>query len=80
MRPLILITNDDGVRAKGLQALAEVAMEFGEVVVMAPELNASGKSHSITSERPLRAKEVGSGEWRVSMGCQRTGIESGLSV
>ena len=58
MTPLILITNDDGVAAKGLMALAGVAREFGDVVVMAPERNASGLSHSITSSRPLRAREV----------------------
>ena len=58
MRPLILITNDDGVAAKGLRTLDEVAMEFGDVVVMAPERNASGMSHSITSSRPLRVREV----------------------
>ena len=58
MKPLILITNDDGVAAKGLRTLDEVAMEFGDVVVMAPERNASGMSHSITSSRPLRVREV----------------------
>jgi 5'-nucleotidase len=58
MKPLILLTNDDGVAAKGLQTLLEVALEFGEVVVMAPETNASGLSHSITSSRPLRVHEV----------------------
>ncbi len=57
-RPLILITNDDGVNAKGLRTLTEVAMEFGDVVVMAPMLNASGKSHSLTSERPLRVTDI----------------------
>ena len=49
MRPLILITNDDGVAAKGLGTLCEVAGEFGDVVVMAPERNASGKGLSLTS-------------------------------
>lgn len=58
MRPLILITNDDGVNAKGLHSLKEIALEFGDVVVMAPYTNASGQSHSITSSRPLRAHEV----------------------
>ena len=43
MKPLILITNDDGVAAKGLLALEEVALEFGDVVVVAPGANASGK-------------------------------------
>ena len=58
MKPLILITNDDGVAARGLQTLCEVAMEFGEVVVMAPDRNASGTSQSLTSVRPLRVNEV----------------------
>lgn len=58
MKPLILITNDDGFAAKGLRTLDEVAMEFGDVVVMAPELNSSGKSHSLTTERPLRVRSV----------------------
>ena len=58
MKPLLLITNDDGVAAKGLQTLVEVAREFGDVVVMAPANNASGQSHSLTTDRPLRVKEV----------------------
>ena len=58
MKPLILITNDDGFAAKGLRTLDEVAMEFGDVVVMAPEHNSSGKSHSLTTERPLRVRTV----------------------
>ena len=62
MKPLILITNDDGVEAKGLHTLCQVAKEFGDVVVMAPAHNASGTSHSITSVRPLRVKEISHGE------------------
>jgi len=58
MRPLVLITNDDGVMAKGLSTLQSVANEMADVVVMAPERNASGLSHSITGSRPLRAKEI----------------------
>ncbi|MGX8697801.1 MAG: 5'/3'-nucleotidase SurE, partial [Prevotella sp.] len=58
MKPLILITNDDGVQARGLQTLTEIAREFGDVIVMAPESNASGLSHSIVSTRPIRAREV----------------------
>ena len=58
MKPLILITNDDGFAAKGLRTLDEVAMEFGDVIVMAPEHNSSGKSHSLTTERPLRVREI----------------------
>ena len=58
MKPLILISNDDGVNAKGLRRLSEIALEFGDVVVMSTERNASGQSHSITTTRPLRAYEV----------------------
>lgn len=58
MRPLILITNDDGVHAKGIHVLANIAREFGDVVVMAPEKNSSGKSHSLSTEHPLRMAQI----------------------
>lgn len=58
MRPLILITNDDGITSRGLRHLAKVAAEFGDVVVMAPDHNASGLSTSITCNRPLRVSQV----------------------
>ena len=58
MNPLILITNDDGVNSRGLRHLADIAQDYGEVVVMAPDHNASGVSTSITSTRPLRVNMV----------------------
>ena len=75
MRPLILITNDDGVAAKGLRTLCEVAMEFGDVVVMAPERNSSGKGLSLTSERPLRANEVRKGAGISIYACDGTPVD-----
>ena len=57
-KPLILITNDDGFSSKGLRVLDEVAQEFGDVVVMAPERNSSGMGHSITTNRPLRVRTI----------------------
>ena len=75
MKPLILITNDDGVTAKGLRALDEVAMEFGDVVVMAPEYNASGLSHSITSSRPLRVRDVKQAEGLSVYCCDGTPVD-----
>ncbi|MFV0345257.1 MAG: 5'/3'-nucleotidase SurE [Bacteroidales bacterium] len=57
-RPLILISNDDAYFAKGLQVLIDCASKFGDVVVVAPAAPMSGKSHSITSEFPLRATLV----------------------
>lgn len=63
MRPLILITNDDGIVAKGLHVLCLEAVKFGDVVVMAPETNSSGKSHSLTTDRPLRVRTINSSQW-----------------
>ena len=75
MKPLILITNDDGIAAKGIQTLTEVAREFGDVVVMAPEGNASGLSHSIVSSRPIRAKEISSEEGLKVCSCDGTPVD-----
>lgn len=57
-RPLILVTNDDGIVAPGIRALVEVASELGEVVVVAPDSPQSGKGHAITIHEPLRLKKV----------------------
>lgn len=57
-KPLIFITNDDGVAAKGLQEIIEVAREFGRVVVIAPETAQSGKAHAITMYSPLYLRTV----------------------
>ena len=59
MTPLIFITNDDGYLSRGLRHLADTAKEFGDVVVVAPETNASGQSTSITTARPLRVRHMG---------------------
>jgi 5'-nucleotidase len=56
--PLILLTNDDGIRAKGLRALVEIARPFGRLVVVAPEEVQSGQSHAITNHNPLRLRMV----------------------
>lgn len=54
---LILVTNDDGWNAKGLQAAIEVAKPFGRVVAVAPETTQSGMSQAITMYRPLFLKK-----------------------
>lgn len=51
----ILITNDDGIKAPGIAALAEIASNFGEVYVIAPHQNNSAVGHGITMRRPLKA-------------------------
>jgi 5'-nucleotidase len=53
-KPLILVTNDDGISAKGIRSLVEVAMGFGDVVVIAPDKPQSGMGHAITINNPLR--------------------------
>ena len=53
----ILITNDDSIHAKGLKNLVELAVEFGEVIVVSPEQPQSAKSHSISLEKPITYKK-----------------------
>jgi len=52
-RKEILVVNDDGFRAKGIQVLAQMLREFGNVTVVAPYEAQSGKSASLTLDRPL---------------------------
>lgn len=52
----ILITNDDGVYSPGIAALAQVAAGFGEVRIVAPDVERSSAGQSITSSRPLSYK------------------------
>lgn len=49
----ILITNDDGIYSPGIAALAEVALKFGEVRIVAPDVEQSSMGHAITHSRPL---------------------------
>ncbi len=53
-RPLILVTNDDGISAKGIRSLFEAVRAFGDVVVIAPDSPQSGMGHAITINDPLR--------------------------
>lgn len=54
----ILVSNDDGVHAEGIRALSEVLAACGEVIVVAPDRNRSGASHSLTLEVPLRVTRI----------------------
>ena len=57
-RPLILLTNDDGIHAEGLAALEAAFAGLGDVYVVAPETEQSGVSHAITLHRALRVRTV----------------------
>jgi 5'-nucleotidase len=54
----ILVTNDDGVTAPGLLALAQAMRKLGKVTVFAPDKNWSASGHVKTMERPLRVRET----------------------
>jgi 5'-nucleotidase len=54
----ILVTNDDGVQAPGLLALAQEMRSLGQVTIFAPDRNWSASGHVKTLDRPLRVREV----------------------
>src|SRR6187399_2595973 len=54
----ILISNDDGIYSPGIPALAKAAARFGDVRIVAPDVEQSSMSHAITSSRPLRFKRI----------------------
>jgi 5'-nucleotidase len=58
----LLIANDDGIYSPGIRALAEVAAEFGEVRVVAPDVEQSSVGHAITASRPLSYKRTPLGD------------------
>lgn len=62
----ILVSNDDGIAAEGLQAVARALEAVGEVTVVAPEREQSAASHSLTLHKPLRVYEVGPRRFAVS--------------
>lgn len=59
----ILVTNDDGVYSPGLLALAQAAAHFGDVRVVAPDVEQSSMGHAITSSRPLTSKKTTLGDF-----------------
>lgn len=64
-RPVILVSNDDGVYASGIRALGEALSKLGDVYTVAPDREQSATSHSITLNRPLRCWSVGERRYAV---------------
>src|SRR5450631_915400 len=64
-RKRILITNDDGIHAEGIEALVEALTELGDVYVVAPVSEMSGASHSLTLSKPLRIRQIDERRWTV---------------
>ena len=61
----LLVTNDDGILAAGLQCLVEAVEPLGEVTVVAPDREQSATSHSLTLHHPLRPVRRGERRWQV---------------
>ena len=64
--PILLVTNDDGYDAPGLQALADVLADIGNIWVVAPDRQQSASSHALTLHKPLRVNSVDSQRFTVS--------------
>ncbi len=63
--PRILVTNDDGVHSDGIHALADALNALGEVLVVAPHVEASAIGHALTLRRPLRMEKLRAGVYEV---------------
>lgn len=57
MKPLILVTNDDGIAAPGILQLSRIARDYGQIAVIAPDKPQSGSAHAITIHTTLRILE-----------------------
>lgn len=62
----ILVSNDDGYSAAGIEALADVLAPHADITVVAPEVNHSGASNSLTLNRPLSVRQAKNGYWVVN--------------
>jgi len=75
-RPVILITNDDGIHASGLRKLIDFCRPLGEIVVVAPQEGMSGMGHAITVKHPLRLKKIHEGEGYREYSCNGTPVDA----
>lgn len=74
-KPLILITNDDGLQASGINRLIEAIRPLGEILVVAPDGPRSGMSSAITSINPIRISLVKEEEGLVVWSCTGTPVD-----
>ena len=71
----MLITNDDGIHAKGLETLIDIVRPLGEIFVMAPEESQSGMSHAITVKTPIRVSKIREEKGLVIYSCKGTPVD-----
>jgi 5'-nucleotidase len=76
----ILLSNDDGVTAPGIQVLAAALREFAEVQVVAPDRNRSGSSNALTLESPLRTLTMPNGDIAVLQGTPTDCVYLGVNA
>lgn len=57
-KPLILISNDDGITAPGIRSLVDAVKDIGEIVIVAPDSPQSGMGHAVTISKPLRLEKT----------------------
>lgn len=74
-RPVILITNDDGITAPGIMNLVESVKDLGKIIVVAPDKPQSGMGHAITIGQPLRLQKVKVFENIESYSCTGTPVD-----
>src|SRR3979409_535782 len=74
-KPVILITNDDGITAPGIRNLVEAVKDLGKIVVVAPDKPQSGMGHAITIGNPLRLHKVQLFEGIESWQCTGTPVD-----
>ena len=74
-KPLILITNDDGLFAPGIRALVNIAADFGDLVIVAPDSPQSGQGHAVTLEKPLRINPVSTFGAHEAYDCSGTPVD-----
>lgn len=74
-KPLILVTNDDGITSNGIRVLVEVMANLGEVIVVAPDSPQSGMGHAITVGNTLRLSETKTFNGIKSYQCSGTPVD-----
>jgi len=74
-KPLILVTNDDGINSKGIKILVDIMAKFGEVLVVAPDSPQSGMGHAITVGNTLRLYKTKVFNGTISYQCSGTPVD-----
>ena len=74
-KPIILITNDDGISAKGIRSLYDVVKNLGEIYIVAPDSPQSGMGHAITINNPLRINKVDFFDDTIAYSCSGTPVD-----